>query len=194
MFIVGKVIVAEPVLERKFACQIQSCLGACCVQGDAGAPLDAEEISIIEDELPNIRPFMSEEGIQFLDEGGFHVLDEENELGTRCRPNGACVFVTHSNGIAVCAIEKAYEAGKTWFKKPLSCHLYPIRAKQYGEYIALNYHHWDICAPACKAGQEGNVAVHQFLREALIRKFGPSWYKELDEVAQAWQQEKANKL
>lgn len=186
MIIVGKVIVSETILERKFACQIATCKGACCVQGDSGAPLDAEELEIITEELPHIRPFMSVEGIGFLDSGGFHEVDEDGELGTRCRPNGECVFVNFDGEIAVCSIEKAHLAGKTWFRKPLSCHLYPIRAKKYGEYIALNYHNWDICSPACKAGEAAGTFVHHFLRDALVRKFGPSWYKELDAVAEAW--------
>jgi hypothetical protein len=91
------------------------------------------------------------------------------------------------NGIAICAIEKAYYAKETWFKKPISCHLYPIRAKQYGDYMALNYHHWDICSAACRAGEEMKLPVYSFLREALVRKFGPSWYGELEEVALAWE-------
>jgi hypothetical protein len=186
MLLVGKVLISETILERKFACQLQSCKGDCCIQGDAGAPLEQDEIEIIEKELPSIKPFMSADGRSLLEKEGFSVEDEEGETGTVCQPGGACVFVVMENGIAGCSIEKAHAAGKTWFKKPLSCHLYPIRAKKYGEYIALNYHHWDICSPACKAGEELKVPVHRFLREALVRKLGPSWYKELDEVAEAW--------
>ncbi|MBS3913665.1 MAG: DUF3109 family protein [Bacteroidetes bacterium] len=187
MIIVGKVIVAEPILERKFACQLDSCKGACCVQGDSGAPLLEEELEIIRDELPKIKPFMSKEGIELLEEKGFYETDSEGDLGTVCRPSGECVFVNMENGIAICAIEKAYYAKETWFKKPISCHLYPIRARQYGDYIALNYHHWDICSAACKAGEEMKVPVYTFLHDALVRKFGPSWYRELVEVAQAWE-------
>jgi hypothetical protein len=88
--------------------------------------------------------------------------------------------------VAICGIEKAWNAGKTWFRKPLSCHLYPIRAKKYGEFTALNYHSWSICSPACTAGEEMKIPVHQFLREALVRKLGPAWYDELNEVAEAW--------
>lgn len=186
MIIVGKVLVSETILERKFACQLNACKGACCVQGDSGAPLDEEEINIITDELENIRPFMAKEGLDLLGERGFYETDADGELGTVCRPTGECVFVNMENGIAICSIERAYYANKTWFKKPLSCHLYPIRAKKYGDYIALNYHHWDICSPACKAGEEMKLPVHTFLREALVRKLGPSWYSELEEVATAW--------
>lgn len=163
------------------------------MHGDAGAPLDADEIEIIRTELPSIEPFMSPEGRELLKSDGFSTEDEDVETGTVCRETGECIFVSYENEIAVCSIEKAWAAGKTWFKKPLSCHLYPIRAKQYGEYIALNYHNWEICSPACKAGIEGNVAVHRFLKDALVRKMGPSWYKEFDEVAEAWWKEKGIK-
>lgn len=186
MIIVGKVLVSEPVLERKFACQILSCKGACCVQGDSGAPLETDELEIIEQALPDIKPFMSEEGLALLAEKGFHETDVDGDLGTVCSPSGECVFVRYENGIAACSIERAWEAGKTWFKKPLSCHLYPIRAKQYGEYIALNYHSWSICSDACAAGEKDQIRVHHFLKDALVRKFGPSWYQELEEVAEAW--------
>lgn len=187
MIIIGQVLVAEPVIERRFLCQTQLCKGACCVEGDAGAPLDAEEIDIISDQLGAIQPFMSEAGRRLLSEEGFHTKDDEGETGTVCGTDGACVFVNYDErGIAVCSIEKAWQAGKTWFRKPLSCHLYPIRARKYGEYTALNYHSWDICSEACKAGADQNVPVYRFLREALVRKFGPAWYSELEEVAEAW--------
>jgi hypothetical protein len=183
MIIIGKALVSEDILERKFACQLHLCKGACCVQGDAGAPLQLEEIEIIENEFSNIRPFLDPERIEFIRQHGFHSKDVEGETGTACLPGGECVFVVYTNDVAQCGIERAYNAGKTWFKKPLSCHLYPIRSKKYGEYTALNYHNWEICAPACKAGAESKIPVHEFLREALIRKMGPGWYKELEAVS-----------
>lgn len=190
MHIVGKVLVSEDILERKFACQLSACKGACCIQGDAGAPLEEGEIEIIAKELSSIEPFMSEHGRSLLKEKGFHEVDAEGETGTICADDGACVFVNYENSVAVCSIERAYEAGRTWFQKPLSCHLYPIRAKRYGEYVALNYHNWEICSPACKAGTDGNIAVHRFLKDALVRKLGPAWYRELDAVSEAWWKEK----
>lgn len=190
MIIVQNVLVSEDILERKFACQLDKCHGACCVQGDAGAPLEPEEITIIEKELPNITPLMESEGLGVLNQRGFHTMDQEGDTGTSLRPGGECLFVVYENGVAACAIEKAYNAGKTWFKKPLSCHLYPIRAKRYGEYVALNYHQWEICTPACKAGEELKIPVHAFLRDALTRKFGPTWYGELKAVAEAWADKK----
>lgn len=186
MIAVGNALISEDILERKFACQIQKCHGACCIQGDAGAPLDEEEIAIIETELPNIIPYMDSAGKEYMDVYGFHTIDSDGDLGTVCRPSGECVFVVYTNNIVVCAIEKAWAENKTWFRKPLSCHLYPIRAKKYGEFVAMNYHNWDICSDACKAGEEMQVPVYQFLREALVRKMGPAWYGELEEVAKAW--------
>ena len=187
MIIVGNALVSEDVLERKFACQIDKCKGECCVQGDAGAPLLKDEADLLLELYPHIEPYMSPEGIAQVKQDGYVTRDQDHDLVTVCRPTGECVFVTYeSNGLAACAIEKAYYDGKISFKKPISCHLYPIRAKKYGSYIAMNYHHWDICGDACKAGNEMNIPVYEFLKEALIRKMGEDWYKELCDVAKDW--------
>jgi hypothetical protein len=187
MIIVGNALVSEDILEKKFACQIDKCKGECCVQGDAGAPLLKDEADIILDIYDKIEPYISAEGIAEIKENGFVTRDTDGDLVTVCRSSGECVFVVYeSNGIASCAIEKAHTAGDIDFKKPISCHLYPIRTKKYGSYIAMNYHHWDICNDACKAGSEMNVPVYEFLREAIIRKMGEEWYKELSEIAKDW--------
>lgn len=190
MLIVGNALVSEEVLTRKFRCAIESCKGACCVHGDAGAPLESEEIEIIQQELEVVKPFMSDSGLKLLSERGFSETDSfDGEAVTVCEPTGECVFVVYdSAGIAGCAIEKAYHSGKTWFRKPLSCHLYPIRAKKYGEYTALNYHQWSICSDACAVGEKEQIPVYSFLREALTRKMGPIWYEELEAVAKLWEQ------
>jgi hypothetical protein len=187
MIIVGNALVSEDILEKKFACQIDKCKGECCVQGDAGAPLLKDEADIILDIYDKIEPYISAEGIAEIKENGFVTRDTDGDLVTVCRSSGECVFVVYeSNGIASCAIEKAHTAGDIDFKKPISCHLYPIRTKKYGSYIAMNYHHWDICNDACKAGSEMNVPVYEFLREAIIRKMCEEWYKELSEIAKDW--------
>ncbi len=186
MLIVGNALVSEDVLDKQFACQLSQCHGACCVKGDAGAPLEASEIAIIAQEMEKIQPFLSEEGKETIIEQGFHTLDPEGESVTVCRPEGECVFVVYEGLTAVCGIEKAYYAGQTTFKKPISCHLYPIRAKQYGEYLALNYHKWEICEPACQAGKAQQIPVYRFLKDALIRKMGEEWYTELAAVAADW--------
>ena len=139
MIIVGDALVSEDVIERKFICQLDKCKGKCCIQGDAGAPLLHDELSIIEGLIEKVRPFMSDEGLKLLAEEGFYTRDIDKDLVTSCSSNGACVFVRiESDGTAKCSIEKAYEKGKIDFKKPMSCHLYPIRAKRYGKYTALN--------------------------------------------------------
>jgi hypothetical protein len=187
MIIVGNALVSEDILEKKFACQIDKCKGECCVQGDAGAPLLKDEADIILDIYDKIEPYISADGIAEIKENGFVTRDTDGDLVTVCRSSGECVFVVYEDkGIASCAIEKAHAAGDIDFKKPISCHLYPIRAKKYGSYIAMNYHHWDICNDACKAGSEMNVPVYEFLKEAIIRKMGEDWYQELSEIAKDW--------
>lgn len=186
MIIVGDVLLSEDILEKKFACQLHKCQGACCVQGDAGAPLETEEIEIIHQELNAVRPFLDSASLQSIEQNGFHETDASGEAVTRCLPGGECVFVVYEGTTAVCGIEKAWLTGATAYRKPISCHLYPIRAKKYGEYVVMNYHNWDICKPACAAGDELKMPVYRFLREALIRKKGEKWYRELDELANNW--------
>lgn len=191
MIIVGQALVSEDILEKKFECQIASCKGACCVQGDAGAPLEASEIDIIAEGYSKFTPFMSHEGMAKVEEVGFHEKDRDGDLVTTCLPTGECVFVVYdSAGVAGCAIEKAYFAGETDFRKPMSCHLYPIRAKKYGEYMALNYHTWNLCSEACKVGEERKIPVYRFLKEALTRKMGKDWYEEFEAIAAAWENQK----
>jgi len=193
MLIVGNALVSEDIIEKKFACDTRACLGACCVKGDAGAPLLASEIEIIENELPSIKPFLSEEGLRNIEKQGFYTSDPEGESVTICLPTGECSFLVYEGLNATCGIENAHKEGKTDFKKPISCHLYPIRAKQYGEYTALNYHKWDICEPACRRGEDENIPVYAFLKEALIRKMGEAWYEELSAIANEWKSQKNNR-
>ncbi len=187
MIIVENAIISEDILEREFICQLDKCKGACCVQGDAGAPLLHEEIAIIEENLDQIKTEMHKDGLALLDKEGFYTRDPDKELVTVCAPTGECVFVTYDElGRTNCAIELAHKKGKTHFLKPMSCHLYPIRAKRYGAYTAMNYHHWEICSDACAAGKEFRIPVYEFLKDALIRKMGESWYNELLQVAKDW--------
>ncbi|MGC6415463.1 MAG: DUF3109 family protein [Bacteroidia bacterium] len=192
MIIVGDAIVSEDVIERKFICQLDKCKGECCIQGDAGAPLLHDELELIEGLIDKVRPYMSKKGLTLLEETGFYTRDSEKDLVTTCGNDGACVFVNiESDGTAKCSIEKAFEDGKIDFKKPISCHLYPIRAKRYGKYTALNYQDWDICGAACQAGNMMNIPVYQFLKEPLIRKMGPEWYSEFERVAEDWDDHKS---
>lgn len=191
MIIVGDTLVSEDILEGKFVCHLEKCKGACCVSGDRGAPLSQEETVILEKELDSIRPFMDDAGCSLLDNRGYFETDpSDGELVTTCRNDGACVFVVFENGVAKCAVEDAHSAGKTDFKKPLSCHLYPIRTARYGTYSVANYHRWDICDPACKLGAELQVPLYEFLKEPLIRFKGETWYSELEDIAKDWRDQK----
>lgn len=188
MIIVGNALLSEDILDKKFVCQLDKCKGACCVQGDAGAPLLHEELSTIENILDTVKPHMRESALKLIEETSFFARDpRDGELVTQCEESGECVFVNYDEkGIAKCTIEQAYNQGEIDFKKPISCHLYPIRAKKYGTHVALNYHKWEICSDACKAGEEMKVPVFRFLKEPLIRKMGEEWYQELEQVAEDW--------
>ncbi|XOV66201.1 MAG: DUF3109 family protein [Fluviicola sp.] len=176
-------IVSTQIFEKKFVCDLNACKGACCIEGDAGAPLSHEEVSILEKDLEQIKPYMREEGIKEVELNGVSYLDEENEPVTALVNGGECAFVFFDEkGITKCAVEAAYLDGKTDFKKPISCHLYPIRVKKFNEYKALNYDKWSICEPACACGEALNVPVFRFLKEPLIRAFGDGFYKELETV------------
>lgn len=163
-----------------FVCDLQICKGACCVEGDAGAPLDESEISELEDNLDYIKPFMRPDGIREVEKNGVFDYDVSGHLVTPLVNGAECVFVDFDeSGIAVCAIEKAWEAGASSFRKPVSCHLYPIRIGKYHDFDALNYHEWHICKPALEFGKKQDVPIYVFLKDALTRKYGEKWYSSL---------------
>ncbi len=186
MFQLGKTLVSESILEKEFVCNLSACKGICCVEGDAGAPLDREETKILEDIYPKVKPFMIAEGIKAVEEQGTWISSEAGELETPLIDGKACAFINYDEkGIAKCAIEDAYNEGVVDWKKPVSCHLYPVRINDYTEFSAVNYHSWDICDDACTLGGELGVPVYKFVKEALIRKFGKDWYTELEKVAES---------
>ena len=176
-------IISTQIFDRKFVCDLNACKGACCIKGDAGAPLDEEEANILEENIEKIKPFMRKEGIEEVNKTGVFYIDQENDMATTLVNEQECAFAFFDEkGITKCAIEKAQSEGAIDFKKPLSCHLYPIRVKKFNDFTALNYNHWDICEPACSCGDKFNVPVYKFLREPLIRAFGDSFYEELEIV------------
>ncbi len=176
-------VVSTQIFERKFVCDLHACKGACCIEGDAGAPLTLEEVSIVEEVLDEVKPYMRQEGIAAVEAQGVFYMDQDNEPVTTLVNGGECAFVFFDeNGISKCSIEQAYNDGKIDFKKPISCHLYPIRVKQFNEFKALNYDVWSICAPACTCGEKLDVPVYRFLKEPLIRAFGENFFKELEIV------------
>ena len=184
MFLIQEVLVSDQLFTEKFMCNLNACKGACCWEGDMGAPLNKEEIAILTDNYPKLKPYLPTVSIAAIEEQGLatYYPDMEQE-GTPLHPNGACVYLTYeSNGIAVCGIEKAHTDGVLDWRKPISCHLYPIRVERNETtgFEALNYDEWDICAPACTAGRSANLAVYQFAKGALIRAYGEEFYEELD--------------
>ncbi|WOD45260.1 DUF3109 family protein [Hwangdonia lutea] len=184
MFQLGKTIVSEDIIEKDFVCNLSACKGACCIDGDAGAPLDEEEVQILKDIYPKVKPFLRKEGIEAIENQGTHITTEFGDLETPLINNADCAYVIFDDkNTALCGIEEAYNQGEISWKKPVSCHLYPIRVKAYSEFLAVNYDKWDICDDACTLGKELQVPVYKFVKEALIRKFGEDWYTELEKVA-----------
>lgn len=184
MLEVGHVLVSEELLREEFVCNLSKCKGACCVEGDAGAPLEQYEKSVLDEIYPAVIPYMTEKGIATIEETGTSVIDPDGDLTTPCvNGNKECAYVTWENGITKCAIEKAFEAGETKWQKPLSCHLYPIRITAYPGFDMLHYDRWHICHASCSLGRELKVPVYQFLKTPLIRKYGAEWYAELEKIA-----------
>lgn len=188
MLAVENILISENVLEKKFVCDLNACKGECCVAGDSGAPLEKEELQIIDDILPKVKPYLRKKGLAAIKKNGPYVVDGDGDYTTTLVSEGAeCAFVIFDeNNIAKCAIEQAYYDNKVDWKKPISCHLYPIRVSQLKNYTALNYHHWNICKPACECGKKLDVPVYKFLKEPLIRKFGEKWYKTLLQNAELY--------
>lgn len=184
MFQLNKTIVSEEILEKEFVCNLSACKGACCVDGDAGAPLDEAETKILQEIYPKVKPFLRPEGIQAIEEQGTFITGEEGEFETTLIEGRDCAYVIFDKQTALCGIEQAYNQGVINWKKPVSCHLYPIRVKEYSDFAAVNYHKWHICSDACSLGKELEVPIYKFVKEALVRKFGQQWYDELEKVAQ----------
>lgn len=184
MFQLNKTIISEEILENEFVCNLSACKGACCVDGDAGAPLTQEETQILVDIYPKVKPFLRPEGIQAIEEQGAFVIGSDGEYETTLIEGKDCAYVIFDGQTALCGIEQAYNEGIVDWKKPVSCHLYPIRVKEYTDFAAVNYHKWHICSDACALGKELQVPIYKFVKEALIRKFGEQWYQELEKVAE----------
>ncbi|MBV6647179.1 MAG: DUF3109 family protein [Cyclobacteriaceae bacterium] len=175
-------IISSDIEKEFFVCDLEKCKGACCVEGDLGAPLEEEELDEIDKVLEIVKPYLPAEAVQVLEVEGGYVIDEEGDFSTTTINRKECAFAFYDQtGILKCGIEQAWKDGKTSFQKPISCHLYPIRVKKIGEYEALNYDRWSICSPACGHGKRLGVPVYKFLKSALIRKFGEEWYQSLQD-------------
>jgi len=176
-------LISEDIFAEEFVCNLTKCKGACCVEGDVGAPLD--------NIYDKIKPYLTEAGIQALDEQGTWTTDPSDGMYVTPMIEGAeCAYVTFDkNGITKCGIEKAYEDGAVDWQKPISCHLYPIRVTEYSTFTALNYHEWPICSDACTLGKELQVPVYKFLKNPITRKYGEDFYNTLSDVAEEWKKE-----
>lgn len=185
MLAIQKTLVSLDLLEKHFVCDLNACKGACCVKGDAGAPLTDNEINLLEDIIEDILPHLDEEGKAVIAEKGVFEIDVDGDRGTSLLSNGRCAYaLIDDDGMVSCGIEKAEKAGDINFKKPISCHLYPVRITEYKEYDAVNYNKWDICKPACDCGVKLDVPLFKFLKDALKRKYGHEWYEELEIIDQ----------
>jgi len=176
---IDKYLISDDLGERHFCCDLKRCKGACCVKGDSGAPLEEEETKILDSIFEEIKPFLRPEGIAAIEKQGTHTIDADGDKVTVLVDNHECAYAVFENGIAFCGIEKAFTAGKTSFRKPISCHLYPVRIKKYEHFTAVNYDIWSICDPARIEGARKKILVQEFVKDALIRKFGVQWYNEL---------------
>ncbi len=173
-------IVSVEVLTTYFCCDLPCCKGICCVEGNAGAPLETEDVDTIEAEYENFKRYMKPEGVAAVEQQGFMVIDEEGDYTTPLIGEKECAYSFEENGITFCAIEKAHNEGKTVFVKPISCHLYPIRIVSFNNgSIGLNYHHWSICHDALTLGRKRGVPMYQMLRAPLIRRFGEEFFDAL---------------
>jgi len=186
MIVINDTIISEDLLSKQFVCNLSKCKGACCVEGDSGAPLEQEETVTLEKVYDQVKPYMEKEGIVTVEKYGKWMVDTDGDFVTPLIDGkGRCAYVFFDeNGVAKCAIEQAHAEGKIDYKKPVSCHLYPVRIKKYKDYDAVNYDRWDICAPACSLGKELAVPVFRFVKNALIRKYGEDWYNQLEGAAQ----------
>ena len=181
---IGGILISSEILTEYFCCDYEKCKGICCVEGSDGAPVTLDEIASIEDALDTVWPTLSASAQSVIDQQGVAYADRDGEMVTSIVRGRDCVFTCYDGDNCLCALEKAYREGKSNFCKPISCSLYPIREKKFGDgLVGLNYHKWAVCRDAVVKGQAEHIRVYQFLREPLIRRFGESWYAELCEVA-----------
>ena len=187
MIQIEDIVVSSDILTEKFICNLEACQGECCIEGDAGAPVEKNEVAELEKVLPVVWDELSPEAQAVIKKQGVVYTDQDGDLVTSIVGNKNCVFTCYDEkGCCYCAIEKAYREGKCNFYKPISCHLYPIRIENYDPYTAVNYHRWDVCKAAVILGKMKGVPVYQFLKEPLIRKFGADWYQMLSDCAEEW--------
>ena len=192
MIEIDNVIISREVFEKHFSCDLNSCKGACCVEGDEGAPLEVSELDVLDEIYDLVKPYMRKEGIEAVEKQGKYKKDQfDNEWVTPLVNNKECAYaIFEDDGKALCAIQRAYMEEKIDFPKPISCDLYPIRIQSYKDFDAVNYDKWDICAPACKLGKLLKMPVFKFAEMPLKRKYGDEWFKKVEEVSKLLPEEK----
>jgi hypothetical protein len=187
LIVIDKVLVSDQVIEEQFVCDLDKCKGDCCEDGDAGAPLEDEELDRIKECFEAVKPHLTEGGLKEIERTGLYRYDREFGWVTPLVDGGICAYgFRDSKGVIRCAFEEAYEKGLTTWKKPVSCHLYPVKTKRsrYDGYEMMNYEPREtLCSPACLLGRKKKVPVYRFLKESIIRKYGTSFYEALDRVA-----------
>ncbi len=180
MLCIGKNLYSFDIFEEHFCCDLEKCFGACCVLGDSGAPIDSDEVKILDEIFPHIKSFLRPESVKYIELVGKYVTDSDNEIVTPLLQGKECVYAVFENEIAMCGIEKAFHAGLIDFRKPISCHLYPIRKTNYKDFTAINYHRWAICKSAVVKGKNLDIPVFRFCKDALNRFKGTLEYNELE--------------
>ena len=191
MLQIDDTIISMDVIEKHFICDLCKCKGQCCVDGESGAPLEKDENENINEILPIIWDELSPKAQDLIKEQGISYEDYDGELVTSIINGQECVFTYFDeDGVCKCVIDKAYREGRISIQKPISCHLYPIRLQKYREFTAVNYHNWSVCKPALKLGKKEGVALYQFLKEPLVRKFGEVWYEDLCNAVKLMEEEK----
>ncbi len=176
-------LISDEIKEQQFVCDLEKCKGACCVEGELGAPLEDNELEILHEIYDKVEPYLSEEGKQAIAAQGKYVFDRDGDFSTPTLNGKECAYAVYDEqGILKCGIEQAHQAGKINFQKPISCHLYPVRISKHKDYDAVNYSHWHICDDACVLGEHLKVPVYKFVKEALVRKYGEEWYAALEKL------------
>lgn len=193
MLQIQNTIVTLDLAEEFFCCDLEKCLGACCIEGDAGAPVTIDEVAKIEEALPVVEPEMLPRAVEEVRQNGVAYVDQEGDLVTTILDGRNCAFTCYApGGICLCALEKAFREGKTGFKKPASCSLYPLRLTTYPTFTAVNYHRWKICRDAVANGRKKGIRLYQFLRGPLTEHFGKEWYDELAQACELYLSQKDN--
>lgn len=191
MLQIQNTIVTLDLAEEFFCCDLEKCLGACCIEGDAGAPVTIDEVAKIEEALPVVEPEMLPRAVEEVRQNGVAYVDQEGDLVTTILDGRNCAFTCYApGGICLCALEKAFREGKTGFKKPASCSLYPLRLTTYPTFTAVNYHRWKICRDAVANGRKKGIRLYQFLRGPLTERFGKEWYDELSQACELYLSQK----